>query len=602
MNKQEMQLLEGKAEKAKKAEKVEKTETEDALKKAEKIETTEKAEKAEKVMDNVEKTGETAVNVEKAGETVDKAGGVIEEPGKNSGKETRKEFSKKERAKREKPEKEKVKKEKQKKEKNGKRKKRRKAPIIIAVIIILLIVIKLVACGGNSQAGAVVTTTQALRGELQESVSTSGTVLSEQVKVIFAPVSGTLDQVNVAAGDAVKAGELLVSYNSEKLSSSLRQSELQLEKSNASYDSVLADDSKNQWKLYEANHNLEILNQQITDTKAYIKDLENQLSESQRNTNNALAKESMDLSNKLRGLQNELAGLTPGSSEYAGKEKEIQDVNNAMTYNSYVSQIAANSDYVSEMQQKIADAQDTLAGYEKYKAEMESQKASTENVVMDSYDKTQYNAEKELADLAYQATEADYELAMKGITADFDGIVTECSAIPGSGVNEGMQLLTLQSSNNLKISFSASKNDIAKLELGQKADVVISGKTYPGEISKINRMAEKNASGTPMVGVEIHLLEVDDTIILGMDAKITVYTDKTENALLIPVEAINADRDGDFLYTVEDGVVVKKSVVCGISTDTYTEIVEGISEEDVIVLSAYTTLEEGMPVTVLPAQ
>ena len=582
MNEQEMQLMEGKAEKTEKID---------------------KREKAEEVIKNIENTEGTVQTESSVAEPTERTEEAVEGPGKKGKeKKIRKEKTGKEKGKEEKQKKEKQKKEKQKKEKSGKRKKRRKAPIIIAAIIILLIVIKLVACGGNSQAGAVVTTTQALRGELQESVSTSGTVLSEQVKVIFAPVSGTLDQVNVAAGDAVKAGELLVSYNSEKLDSSLRQSELQLEKSTASYDSALSDDSKNQWKLYEANHNLEILNQQISDTKAYIKDLENQLSESKRNTSNALAKESMELSNKLRGLQNELAGLTQGSNEYNEKEKEIQDVNNAISYNSYVSQIAANSDYVSEMQKKIEEAQDTLAGYEKYKAEMESQKTSTENVVMDSYDKTQYSAEKELADLAYQATEADYELAKSGIVADFDGIVTECSAIPGSGVNGGAQLLTLESSDNLKISFSASKNDIAKLELGQKADVVISGRTYSGEISKINRMAEKNASGTPMVGVEIHLLEVDDTIILGMDAKITVYTNKAENALLIPVEAINADRDGDFLYTVEDGVVVKKSVVCGISTDTYTEIVKGISEEDVIVLSAYTTLEEGMPVTVLPAQ
>lgn len=498
--------------------------------------------------------------------------------------------------------KEKQKKEKPVKEKNGKKKKRKKAPIIIAVVIILLIVVRFVACGGNSQATAVVTTTQALRGDLQESVSTSGTVLSEEVKVIFAPVNGTLDQVKVAAGDAVEAGELLVSYNLEKLDNSLRQSELQLEKSNASYNGVIADDSKNQWKLYEATHNLEILNQQIADTKAYIKKLQNDLSESQRNTSNALAKQSMELSNKLSELKSELEGMSPTSPEYAAKAEEIKNVNIEISQNSYVSQTASSSDYVDEMQKKISDAQDTLAGYEKYKTEMEAQKTASEGVVMDSYDKTQYNADKELANMAYQETASDYELAKNGIVADFDGIVTECNAVPGSGVSGGMQLLTLESSENLKISFSASKNDIAKLELGQKADVVISGKTYLGEISKINRMAEKNASGTPMVGVEIHLLEVDDQIILGMDAKITVYTEKAENALLIPVEAINADRDGDFLYVVENGVVVKKPVVCGISTDTYTEILEGITENDVIIQSAFTALEEGMAVTAVPVQ
>ncbi len=483
-----------------------------------------------------------------------------------------------------------------------KRKKRKKAPMIAVAVVVGLFVVRAVACGGAQNVAATVSTVQAFYGDLQDSVSTSGTVQSERVKVVFAPVTGTIGQVNVAAGDAVAAGELLVSYDTQKLENSMRESKLQLQKSTASYNSALAQDSENQWKLYESTHNLEILNQQITDTKAYIRQLQNELDESQRGTNNAIAKEEMELGKELTALQKELAKLTPGTDAYSQKEKEITDVNNELTYYSYLSKTAAESDYVSEMQQKIEDAQEMLSGFEKYKSEMEAQKDSSENSVMDSYDRESYSADKELAQISYQASEADYALAANGIVADFAGIVTECSAVSGAGVSGGMQLLTLESSENLKISFLASKSDVEKLELGQQADVVISGKSYRGEVSKINRMAEKNETGTPMVGVELHLLEVDDDIILGMDAKVTVYTQKAEGALLIPVEAINADKNGDFLYVVENGVAVRRAIVCGISTDTYTEVLEGISEDDAIIVSSYTaSLEEGMAVTAVPA-
>lgn len=302
----------------------------------------------------------------------------------------------------------------------------------------------------------------------------------------------------------------------------------------------------------------------------------------------------------MQDLQKQLSALTPGTEEYANKEKEIQDVNKALSYNSYASSAATNSDYVMEMQQKIEDAQDKLTEYEKYKSEMEAQKTSSEGAVWNDYDKKQKNADKELADLSYETAQRDYNLATEGISADFDGVITECSAIAGEGVTSGTKLLTLESTQLLKVSFQASKSDIEKLAVGQNADVVISGKTYPGEIRKINRMAQKNDSGSPMVGVEVHLTEVDDNIILGMDAKVTVYTKKAENTLLIPVEVINADRDGDFLYVAENGVVVKKQIVCGISTDTYTEVLEGITEEDQIITGSYVgNLEEGMAVTVL---
>lgn len=510
------------------------------------------------------------------------------------------------------------------------RKKRKKAPVIIAALIIVVIIFRAVACSSGDSAGAVVTTTNVIRGDLQESISTNGTVKSEEVSVIFAPVSGILDSVNVAAGDAVQAGDLLATYNVDRLESSMRQSELQYEKSNANYDSVMADNAQNQAKLNEANVNLGVLNQQIEDTKAYIRDLQNELSESQRHTGNALAEESMNLTNSLREKTNELGNLEAslasllklqeGSEESAedpaslaaqiaelqtkirDKEKEISDVNSAITYNGYVSSIANSSDYVAELQQKISDAQDLLQHYETYKSEMQGQKSSTENAVLDSFDRTSFNADKEMASITYQESAEDYNQAKEGICAEYAGIITECSAVSGSGVSSGAHLMTLESSENVKVTFSASKYDLAKLEIGQKVDVTITGTVYEGEISKINRMAETNASNTPMVGVEVHLLAPDDGIILGMDAKLVVYTRKAENALMVPVEAINADKEGDFLYAVEDGVVVKKPIVCGISTDTYTEVLEGVTEEDEIILISYTNLEEGMPVTVMSAQ
>ena len=104
-----------------------------------------------------------------------------------------------------------------------------------------------------------------------------------------------------------------------------------------------------------------------------------------------------------------------------------------------------------------------------------------------------------------------------------------------------------------------------------------------------------------MVGVEVHLTNPDDKIILGLDAKLTVHTDSAQNTLLIPVEAINADKDGDFLYVVENGCVARRPVTCGISSDEYTEILDGITEEDEIIVSSITgeSLEEGMAVTVV---
>ncbi len=482
---------------------------------------------------------------------------------------------------------------------DGKKKKKRKKTvvIIIAVIVVLLLILR--GCAGSGESGAMVTTARATRGDLQESISTSGTVAAEEVKVFFAPTAGKLGEIKVEAGDAVKKGDVLVAYDSAELETNFRQAVLEQAKANASYNGAVADNSKNQSKLQEANTNLAVLERQITDYKAYLKDLQSKLGENQRDTSNSLAEDNYNLNKKINKLRDEIAAMED-SEERTKKEKKLKELEADLARNAYLQQIAGSTDYVAEMEEEISDVQERIANCESYKAEMESQKSGSEAAVMDGYDKARYEADMELAGIVYAEAEKSYYNGKSGICADFDGVVTQVSAVEGSIVTDGAQLLTLESSQDVKVSFSASKQDVEKLEIGQVAEVTTSGNTYAGKVSKINRMATINASNTPMVGVEIHIDEPDDRIILGMDAKLTVYTRKAENALLIPVEAVNADKEGDFLYVVENGVLVRKAVVCGISSDTYTVVLEGITEEDEIVLTSYGNLEEGMAVTVMP--
>lgn len=488
-------------------------------------------------------------------------------------------------------------------QKNGSKKKGKKGKktvVIIAVIVLILLFLLLKGCSGG-EATVLVTTTAATRGELQESVSTSGTVAAEEVKVFFAPVAGTIAQVKVAPGDAVQMGDVLIAYDETKLDSDFRQATLQQEKSTAGYNSAIADSADNQAKLREANTNIPVLEQQIADNKAYLKDLQSKLNQSQRDTSTALANEAFDLNEELLNIQSEIKALSPSdTAALAEKQARIRQIESDLSRNNYLQQIANSSDYVVEMEEEIQRVQELIADYEEYKAEMEGQKNSSETGVMDSYDKTSYEADKALSDMAYSEAEASYYAGKAGVCAEFAGVVTEVTAVEGSTIAEGVQLLTLESTDAVKVTFSATRQDVAKLEVGQKAEVTISGNVYNGTVSKINRMATVNASNTPMVGVEVHIENPDDKIILGLDAKLTVNTRAVQDALLIPVEAVNADRDGDFLYVVEDGVVVRKAVVCGISNDTHTEILEGVTEQDQIVLTYMGSLEEGMAVTIMP--
>ena len=82
-------------------------------------------------------------------------------------------------------------------------------------MIVLLVVVQNVF--GKNEVQTFVSTAEAVTGEIEQVINTSGTVTTEKTKSYFSDVSVKIDSVPVAVGDAVKAGDLLISYNSEEL-------------------------------------------------------------------------------------------------------------------------------------------------------------------------------------------------------------------------------------------------------------------------------------------------------------------------------------------------------------------------------------------------
>ena len=113
-------------------------------------------------------------------------------------------------------------------------------------------------------------------------------------------------------------------------------------------------------------------------------------------------------------------------------------------------------------------------------------------------------------------------------------------------------------------------------------------------------METNNASGAAVVGADIEIDNPDAGIFLGVEAKVVVHTAKATGATVLPVEVINSDKEGDFVFVEENGVVAKKRIEMGISSDTYSEIKEGITTEDAVIITTGQELEEGMAVTAIP--
>lgn len=476
------------------------------------------------------------------------------------------------------------------------------------IIIVMLIIVAAVGIGLYRKSKTpisltpTVETVKATRGDLQEEISVSGTVAGAETVTIFAPASGTIKEVFGRVGDEVEAGTTFVTYDLDKLEKELYQAKLQNERTQISYENTLDNNSKGNGKVKEASVNIPVLEQQIADHQNYLKNLQKELSDYQAKASDDVILQNYNLKKRQSQLQDQIASLTPGTDDYEKAVKELQSVLEAMEKLSLQQSLSSKSEYVTDLEKKITQEQETILDLQEYKAKMEGQKSTGEATTLDSYSRRQLEIDMELTDISYQNLLEEAEKAREGVSTSAQGVWTSITAMPGSPVSAGMQLGTMERTDQLKISASATKYALTRLKVGQKVDAEIGDQTYAAEVSHIDRIATPGAMNSSAVAFEVKLLEKDEAIYLGMDAKMTIYTNKAENALLLPTEAVNANKDGDFVYVVQNGVIAVKPVKVGIISKGTAEIIEGITESDVIVQSYSGTLEEGMAVEARPAE
>lgn len=470
--------------------------------------------------------------------------------------------------------------------------------------VILLLVMALSLFGGS--AATPVYITQPVYGDVEDILDISGTVESEVSATYYAPAPGMISSVNVQAGDAVKAGDILMAYDLEDLENQLTQAQLQAKVSESGYNATRNSDKEAVTRYNEAVNALADLEQKITDETNNLNTLNRQLTEKQNQYSNDVAKTTYDLTVKQNTLNEELQKLaeTAGldSEEYKAKEQELSQLLKTIEAYNYSKQLVVTDEATKTLQQKIEAATQNLEKLQAEKSRMESQKVSSEASMVDKEVKNQNAANYELSVLSLEEAERGIEEAQAGIAAEFDGVVSEVTVGDNTPVAGGMQLVTVNSNQDVKVTISLTKYALEKVEIGQKAEITILNQTYQGTVSKISRMAVPGANGAASVAAEIHIENPDEGIFLGVEAKVKILTDSAEGVLLIPVAAVNADKEGDFVYVAEEGVVQKKYVTVGISSDEFVEVKEGVTEEDSIVTNVYSNIEEGMPVMAIPME
>lgn len=469
------------------------------------------------------------------------------------------------------------------KKKNKKLVKRIVIGAVIVVILALMIVPRMFA----PEVLPVVKTEKAITGDIEQVLSTSGFVESEETKTYYSDVNARITEFDLKKGSTVHGGDLLVTYDINELENQYKQQELQAKASKADYAQALADSSENATKYHNASTDVNVLEQQVEDQQNAVEHIQMSLN---------------DEANYLSGLQSKL-------TEVQAKLEEASTANKTSKIEKYTEQlkdikskIKDSTNYSTDLNNNLISAQNELAMLQSNLAEQKSIKSSSENAILSNNQKTQKAATTEVSSLTLEQAKANLDRAKAGVSAEFNGIITDVQVAEGATVAQGTPLFTIASNEVVKLTVALTKYDLEDVKEGQKADITLGGNSYTGEVSKISRVATTNSAGAAVINAEIHIENPDDNIYLGVEAKVKIKVGSATNVVLVPVECINTDKSGTFCYVVENGIIVKKSVTTGLSSDEYIEIKEGIKEGEEVVGEFSADVTEGTKVTSMPAE
>ena len=238
----------------------------------------------------------------------------------------------------------------------------------------------------------------------------------------------------------------------------------------------------------------------------------------------------------------------------------------------------------SALESALETASDELA---ELQSDLASQKAVAE---ADSTSLTK--EEKDKLEVTDNLSELDAKSAKELVK---EGIVSSADIKEGASVSQGMELFTIQNTDKASVDVNLSKYDYDTVKEGQKAEITMGDNTYEGTVTRMSHIAVQNEKGTPVISATVSIDNPDEDIFLGVDAKVKIHTASAKNVVLLPVEVVNIGKEGSFCYVIEDGLVTRRNITTGISSQDYVEVTEGIKAGEQVIsdLGDYT---EGMAV------
>lgn len=189
------------------------------------------------------------------------------------------------------------------------------------------------------------------------------------------------------------------------------------------------------------------------------------------------------------------------------------------------------------------------------------------------------------------------------ITAPFTGVVTQRYANYGtlmqagtSSSTQAIPLVRLSEDDKFRLVIPVPESYVHYIHIGDPVTVNVPSlnHAFPG---KVTRFSVDVKEDTRTMHTEVDVENPTHVLIQGLYAEATITLENKPDALAVPLQAVDHDAQGTTVDVVDaSGKIVVRRVNLGIQTATAAEVLSGLQEGDMVVVSDRSGLKAGQPV------
>ena len=185
------------------------------------------------------------------------------------------------------------------------------------------------------------------------------------------------------------------------------------------------------------------------------------------------------------------------------------------------------------------------------------------------------------------------------IVAPFSGTLGLRYVSRGDLIEAETLITTLQTVDDLKVDFSVPERFRALVTPETRLRIWVAGFNDPFTAS-VRAISPRVDVATRTVTVRADVANPLRALLPGNYARVELTT-RTDSALLVPSIAVVQSLKDTSVFTVEDGIAVRRTVETGQRNSAQVEILRGLEPGDEVITSGIQSVRDGQPVIVLPS-